>query len=481
MKNTYVTYLRIATLSTVLASQPIFGEEVETHVGTITTELGTPTREATDKLYYEMDLRAAIQAYIWAMPALGIAQFQTSWEKVFDAEPGQFVAVASVEDRRGILTPNNVAAYVIAVVDLGKTGPLVYEDPQGNTGGALYDLWWRPMADIGLSGVYEGQGGKYLLIGPGQEVPDAEGHTVIHANTNTVWIGTRLLDFDVDRALKEIAPQMRAYPYSERGKPNNKPLINVNSRKWGQQPPSGLNYFKRLSEIINAEPVEERDRFMVATLKPLGIEKGKTFNPTEQQREILTEAARIGELTIKAAVTARRNTPFYWEQSNWKEALAISADQRADHYDYFEERGLLYWEIFGSAIPPTEPGTGSTYLVTFFSGDGELLDGGKHYQLLVPADPPAKSFWSVTAYDEATRTFIAGTDRIGLGPQIPGYVTNTDDSVDVYFGPTAPEGFEKNWVQTIPGKGWFSYFRLFGPTEPYFDKTWVLPNIEILK
>lgn len=456
-------------------------KQIETHIGSITTHLGTPTKESADKLFYEMDLRAAIQAYIWAMPAMGIAQYQNAWEKVFHAQPGQFVAVSTLEDRRGMLTPNNVASYVVAIVNLAETGPLVYEDPEGNTGGALYDLWWRPMADIGLSGAYQGKGGKFLLIAPGQEAPEAEGYTIVQSNTNTVWIGTRLLDFDVETALKEVAPQMRTYPYSQRDNPHNMPLIKASSRKWGQQQPSGLEYFERLSEIINAEPVQERDRFMVATLKPLGIEKGNVFNPTERQKEILTEAAKIGELTIKAAVATRRNTPFYWEQSNWKEALEISADQRAEHFDYFEQRGLLYWEIFGSAIPPTIPGTGSTYLVTFESSDGEWLDGSKHYRLRVPPNPPAKNFWSVTAYDEATRTFFAGTDKIGLGPQIPGYDINPDGSVDVYFGPTAPEGHQKNWVQTVPGKGWFSYFRLFGPTEPYFDKTWVLPNIELLE
>ena len=456
-------------------------EETETHIGKITTHLGTPTKESADKLYYEMDLRAATQAYIWAMPAISIAQNQNDFEKVFHAQPGQFVSVSTLEDRRGVLTPNNVAAYVVAIVNLAEDGPLVYEDPKGNTGGGLYDLWWRPMASIGLAGPYQGKGGKYLLVGPGQETPEAEGYTIVESNTNTVWIGTRLLDFDVEKALKEVAPRMRIYPYSQRNNPKTLPIIKANSRKWGHQQPSGLEYFEHLSEIINTEPVQERDRFMVATLKPLGIEKGKTFKPTQRQKEILTEAAKIGELTMKAAVATRRNTPFYWEQSNWKEALEISADQRAEHYDYFEQRGLLYWEIFGTAIPPTKPGTGSTYLVTFESDDGEWLDGGKHYRLRIPAEPPAKNFWSVTAYDEATRTFIAGTDKIGLGTQTPGYDINPDGSVDVYFGPTAPKGHEKNWVQTLPGKGWFSYFRLFGPTEPYFDKSWILPNVELLE
>jgi hypothetical protein len=58
-------------------------------------------------------------------------------------------------------------------------------------------------------------------------------------------------------------------------------------------------------------------------------------------------------------------------------------------------------------------------------------------------------------------------------------VKNADGSVDLYFGPKAPAGKpEANWIQTIPGKGWFTYFRLYGPTQSYFDRSWVLPDIE---
>ena len=56
--------------------------------------------------------------------------------------------------------------------------------------------------------------------------------------------------------------------------------------------------------------------------------------------------------------------------------------------------------------------------------------------------------------------------------------TNEDGSVDLYFGPTAPEGGEVNWVQTIPGRHWFSYFRFYGPLEPYFDRSWKLGDIK---
>ena len=49
---------------------------------------------------------------------------------------------------------------------------------------------------------------------------------------------------------------------------------------------------------------------------------------------------------------------------------------------------------------------------------------------------------------------------------------NADGSYDVYFGPAAPAGKEKNWVKTVAGQGWFPYIRLYGPLEAYFDQSW---------
>jgi hypothetical protein len=90
-------------------------------------------------------------------------------------------------------------------------------------------------------------------------------------------------------------------------------------------------------------------------------------------------------------------------------------------------------------------------------------------------------FWSVTVYDNETRCFV----DTGVQPDRSSrndIVKNDDGSVDLYFGPSAPIGKPaSNWIQTLPGKGWFSYFRLYGPTQAYFDRSWVLPDIEPLK
>ncbi len=123
------------------------------------------------------------------------------------------------------------------------------------------------------------------------------------------------------------------------------------------------------------------------------------------------------------------------------------------------------------------PGVGQRYIAAYRDRDGQWLTGGNTYMLHVPPKPPATQFWSVTAYDEDTRQMVVTEQgRPDLSSRKADLVKNADGSVDVYFGPKAPEGKEANWIQTVPGKGWFTYFRFYGPTEPFFDKSWSLPD-----
>ena len=110
------------------------------------------------------------------------------------------------------------------------------------------------------------------------------------------------------------------------------------------------------------------------------------------------------------------------------------------------------------------------------------LDGSKTYKLRVGAKPPVKNFWAVTAYDPTTRSLLdpGKNKNVSIGSREKP-VANADGSVDVYFGPKAPEGMEKNWVPTNPEKGFFLVFRFYGPLEGYIDKTWVLNDLELLK
>jgi hypothetical protein len=87
--------------------------------------------------------------------------------------------------------------------------------------------------------------------------------------------------------------------------------------------------------------------------------------------------------------------------------------------------------------------------------------------------------WSLTAYDNETRSLIQNDLGRPLVGSVHGAKANEDGSFDLYFGPALPADVpEENWVQTTPGKGWFVYLRLYGPEKPYFDKTWIPGDAE---
>jgi hypothetical protein len=113
---------------------------------------------------------------------------------------------------------------------------------------------------------------------------------------------------------------------------------------------------------------------------------------------------------------------------------------------------------------------------------GQLFDGSSTYSLRVPANVPAKEFWSAIVYSADTKAFACvgpcetADNVVGLSSLDKQATHNSDGSVDVYFGPKAPFGFEKNWVPTA-GKPFFLIFRLYGPEKPLFDKSWRLPDV----
>jgi hypothetical protein len=235
---------------------------------------------------------------------------------------------------------------------------------------------------------------------------------------------------------------------------------------------------------LNQEPVQERDRIMMGMLKPLGIEKGKPFEPDARQKKLLEEAAFVGEAMAKTITFAKRfDGARYRPNTQWAYGLLGNPDQESEFYTQIDERTSLFYEGTGASkgMVMKRPGVGQAYIGTRTDKDGHWLAGENTYRLRVPANVPAKLFWSVTAYDTDTRCFIDNPEDIADRSSLMDVRKNADGSVDVYVGPNAPAGFEHNWIPTVPGKGWFAYFRLYGPTEPYFNQSWVLPDIELVK
>jgi hypothetical protein len=278
---------------------------------------------------------------------------------------------------------------------------------------------------------------------------------------------------------------IRLYPYSQADHPPATPHLRPGGRKWSGTQPRGLAYWQSVSRFINEEPPHERDRMILGMLQPLGIEKGKPFAPDARQQQILIEAAQVGEVMARTIGYEKRfKGVTVWPGKKWEISLFLKeTNQEAPHYTEIDERASWFYEAVGvsTGMMGRTVGFGQVYLESSKDTDGHWLDGSKTYTLHVPPDAPVAQFWSFTVYDNETRCFV----DTGVQPDRSSrdnIVKNADGSVDLSFGPKPPAGKpEANWIQTLPGKGWFTYFRLYGPTQPYFDRTWVLPDIVLLK
>ena len=490
MKKSHKSKCRLAALFGALTLTSSFAQElpttgvIVTRSGKLELENGYPTPETAVRMFEEIDYQRACQAYLWALPIMAMQQWQQEHATKFGAGNLDYVDYLTFQDKLGLLTANATTPYIMAFPNMKETGPLVFEVPAGPTAGGFVDFWQRPITDSGQTGPDKGQGGKYLILGPDDPDIRPEGYYVFRSPTVNIWSAHRALDPDPVKA-KALIDALRIYPYSQRDNPPPTRHISPAGRKWSGEQPRGLAYWEGLSQIINQEPVIERDRIMMGMLQPLGIEKGKPFKPTERQKEIFTEATQVGEVMARMNGYEKRFEGVkVWPGKNWEISLCLKeTNQEAPHHTQLDERSSWFYEAVGVSVGMMgrTVGFGQVYLESSKDSGGHWLDGSKNYKLTVPKDAPVAQFWSFTVYDNETRCFV----DTGVPPDRSSrdkITKNVDGSVDLYFGPTAPAGKpESNWIKTLPGKGWFTYFRLYGPTQPYFDRSWVLPDIEVVK
>jgi hypothetical protein len=485
------TAFTITVCAMAIAVCPILGfaqeQRFETRIGTLTfDERGMPTESTSDLLFEWLDFQYGVQSFMWSLPYVGAQGWLESNQ--FHGATGEtdMVAYGGYEGSMGILTPTSNVTYVFSFPNLSKIGPVVWDIPPGAIIGSIMDFSQRAQGDFGLPGPDKGEGVKLLILGPDHRVPEqADGYRVIQLPTVTAMMGLRILN---PEDVEKLSSQLKLYPYEKRDNPPKSKLIFAGKRNFFMAQPKGMAYWKRLNKVIQREPVQERDCFFMAMLRSLGMEKGKPFEPTEHQRKILETAAMVGE---KMAMVnsfdhfKRGEVARYRDDSRWKYVLEPEVpSQRGEYYDALEERAAYTYEAIATsfAMVTRTPVVGSGYLCMYRDSDGKWLDGGQNYQLRIPPNPPAKQFWSLTLYDTQTRSFVPNETKVAeIGSRTKGLVQNDDGSVDIYFGPTAPEGKESNWVQTAPGKAWFTYLRCYGPLEGFLKATWPVPDIERVK
>lgn len=459
------------------------GDNVSTRLGNLRLESGYPSEEAITKLYDERDFQRACQIHTWALPMVGFHGLHLAQRDQLGIKDGDISMFFDLKDKSGMLTPNITTLYAFSFWDLNKQGALVIDAPAGLIAGGVLDLWQQPITDIGQTGPDKGAGGKYLFLPPGSQLISAPGYRVFTSPTVQVWFGTRALDPN-PKIAEETIRKFKIYSWNDKAKANVTNFVPVNGRAWTSAQPTNIDYFKMISEALEPEPVQTRDRVIYGMLSSIGIEKGKPFNPDERMTKILNEAAMVGELTARANAYEKRFAgSIVWKDKHWEYANMVELNQEDSNFTQLDQRASWFYEAIGNStgMQGRILGFGQVYLETSKDKAGKWLEGAKSYRFHVPANAPVKQFWSITLYDNVTRGPIVTDQGSADMSSRKDVEQNPDGSVDIYFGPVKPSGSNKNYIKTIAGKGWFPYFRFYGPSEAYFDKTWQLEDIEEIK
>jgi hypothetical protein len=228
-----------------MASTSQAAEKTRPSAPAIAMQGDLPSPASVKRLYDEFDVQQATQTYLWALPLVSVAQWQAAQASTLGAGNGDLVVYDTFVDKLGILTPNATTPYVIAFVDLNKTGPLVIDMPAGHAAGGVNDAWQREIASVGEAGPDQGKGARYLLLPPGQQAPaDAQGLSPIQATTMNVLIGFRALDPD-PKAAQALIEKFKLHAYSDRANPPPTRVITPKDRRWYGGQPEGMDYWRR--------------------------------------------------------------------------------------------------------------------------------------------------------------------------------------------------------------------------------------------
>ncbi len=455
-------------------------------IGTLEFFDGMPSPETVSKVYDFIDLGRGVDAFLNGIPATSIYAALRGCEEA-GMRPNEIGIFEQLMDAKSLwLTPNSTTVYVVSHVDLSN-GPIVAEIPPGVLG-LLDDAFFRYVTDFGAAGPDKGEGGKYLILPPGYEGEVPEGYFVAQSKTYHNWYLVRAFvrNGDLKAAADGVKAGTRLYRLSQANNPPVQVFHNLSGVQYNTIHANTFEFYEELNEVIQREPADAFDPELVGIFAAIGIKKGEPFEPDARMRRILTEAAAIGNATARAITySPRSDRVYFWEDRQWNSPFAGGSHEfMNDGERVLDDR--VYFHYLATGITPamvnSAVGQGSAYAHVAKDSNGEYLDGGKNYKIDLPGPVPAKDFWSFMVYSGQHRSMLE-TDqrRAGLDSLSESLVANDDGSYSVWFGPSPPEAGEGNWVQTVPGKSFSSLFRLYGPLEPWFDKTWRPGDFELIE
>jgi hypothetical protein len=462
-------------------------DTVQTRIGTLKFFDGLPDPATVQKVYDNLDFTRGVETFLTGIPAASIYAACEGFRQVgLESNVGIGMTKDLLDARSLFLTAQTTTPYVFMCLDL-KDGPVVAEVPPGVLG-PVDDAFFRWVTDVGLTGPDQGKGGKYLFVPPGYtgELPSS-GYFVVKLKTytNLTFYRAFVKDGDLAAAVGNVQAKARLYPLSAANSPPAQTVTDLSGVQFNTIHANDFHFYEEISAVVQHEPADAFDPEVVGLFAAIGIKKGQPFAPDARMKAILIDAVAVGNATARAIVFAPRDERVkFYPDRQWGTGFVGGSYEFLDNGErMLDARTLFHYYATGitPAMANSKPGTGSAYAYATRDAMGRYLDGGKTYKITLPAPIPAKQFWSSMVYDGQTRSMLETDQKTaGLDSTQPGIKKNSDGSVTVWFGPKAPAGEEANWVQTMPGKGWNTLLRLYGPLEPWFDKTWKPGDFELV-
>ncbi|MBP8753576.1 MAG: DUF1254 domain-containing protein [Chitinophagales bacterium] len=467
---------------------------VETRIGTLKFFDGYPSVETTEKLYDNLDFMRGVESFLNGIPATSIEGLRTGLQDVGVKNSNQVLIFDDLMDSNPLfLTGNTSTVYALAFLNLLESGPTVVEVPAGSGPGTVNDAYFRFVIDMGAPGPDRGKGGKYLILPPNYEGEIPAGYFVAKSTSyvNCIVLRGFLVDGKTDVSSKMYRDGLKIYPLKDKSNPPAMEFINGSKNDFNTIHANNYDFYTELNTVIQREPVSFLDPELRGLFASIGIQKGLTFAPDARMKAILIEAVAVGNATARAITfKTREESAALFKTGHWESAFIGGS------YEWLKDEGnggrfldartrFFYGATVNTpAMVLKMVGLGSQYALAVLDSKGNYLDGNKNYTLNIPANVPAKDFWSIVMYDPQTRSELQTDQPLpSISSQRTPLVKNEDGSVTLFFGPTnsAPKGMEANWLQSVSGKGFFVLFRLYGPLEPWFDKTWQPGDFEVVE
>ena len=449
---------------------------ISTYLGNMDYIDGAPEQETYNKANDFVDTANAVRLFLSGIPTASV-QGLLAGHKSIGMKPNQTIAISeSMLTAESIwLTPNTTTPYVTSEVDV-KDGPVVLEVGTPILG-LLDNASFKFTDRVGVTHPQDqGKGGKYFIYHEAYEGDIPKGFIAVKSVGYRHWLLIRIVGnkADVQKNIKALKETMKLYPYN---KPKQKTeFMDISGIKYNTVHAMNEKFFNEINNLIQYEPTSLWNEEWLGIAKNLGIEKGKAFKPNARMQKIFKEASIIATAKTRGANFYPNTEMKVYDDRQWFTPL-IKGHEFKDQNGVVsvDERSVFHFMATGITpdMVTTTIGKGSVYLAGTRDAQGKLFDGAKHYTVTLPKDIPAVAFWSFMIYDNQTRSMLetdqreAGVD--GLKKEIR---TNKNGTTTIHFSATAPTGWENNWVQTNPNKGFNLLFRIYGPKETWFDQTW---------